>query len=368
MYKLIQPLLFSMNPETTHHLVLDVLHAMPKAARLATPRVQAPASLQQTLWGQTFHHPIGLAAGLDKNAYAVDGLFQCGFAFVEVGTVTPQPQPGNPSPRLFRLKTDLALINRMGFNNEGVEQLCRNLAQRRGPGIVGINIGKNKVTPNDHAIDDYLKCLDVALPFADYIVLNVSSPNTPGLRDLQSERTLLPLLQAVLERRNAFAARLPVGGHDNSTSPPMRSTPILVKLAPDLTDDAVIALGQAMLEAGVDGFIATNTTIARDGLRSREASESGGLSGQPLGARATAVIRLLYAVTRGRIPIIASGGVMNPDDAWEKICAGANLVQVYTGFIYRGPRIVHDIVQALPRQLARHGYPNIAAAVGSQVT
>lgn len=345
-----------MNPEIVHDFTLEFLHSMPLAARLVSPNFTAPNSLLQTLWGLPFRHPIGLAAGLDKNAEAVDGLLTCGFSFIEVGTVTPRPQPGNPSPRLFRLVNDEALINRMGFNNRGVDQLCRNLETRQKPGIVGINIGKNKTTPNEQAMEDYLICLDEVLPHADYVVLNVSSPNTPGLRDLQSEEALFPLVKTVLSRRDSRI---------ESTQHPI---PVLVKLAPDLSEEAIEGLASGLLQLGVDGFIATNTTISREGLVSEARTQSGGLSGKPLRSKSTQVIRTLFNITRGQVPIIGSGGIMSPDDAWEKILAGANLLQLYTGFIYHGPSVIREIALDLNRRLAANGFQTLSEAVGTGQT
>lgn len=343
-----------MNPETIHNLMLESLHTFPSLPRTVYKPFRSPTNLHQTLWGLSFHHPVGLAAGLDKNGEAVDGLLNCGFSFVEVGTVTPQPQPGNPSPRLFRLLEDQALINRMGFNNKGAVHLVQNLEVCRRSGIVGINIGKNKTTPNDDALSDYLACLHIVLPYADYVVLNVSSPNTPGLRDLQSEDTLIPLVEHVLRARN---------GHTQSGQRPV---PVLVKLSPDMTLDAVQSLAERLLSTGIDGFIATNTTVTRDHLQSSLQHESGGLSGQPLTNRSTEVIRALYRTTEGKVPIVGSGGVMSSEDAWNKILAGANLIQLYTGFIYHGPPIVQQIVRDLHKKVQEQGFTSIEEAVGAE--
>ncbi|MCL6515699.1 quinone-dependent dihydroorotate dehydrogenase [Alicyclobacillus sp.] len=351
MYHLLRPVLFRMEPEAAHHTILALLARMPWSVRLACAPVSPSPALGQTLWGRRFPHPVGLAAGLDKNAVAVPALFQCGFSFVEVGTVTPRPQPGNPKPRLFRLPADEALINRMGFNNDGADLVAQRVHRWRGLGIIGVNLGKNKTTPNDAALEDYLANVRVFCAIADYLVINVSSPNTPGLRDLQAQEQLVPLVRAVLAERD----RLTEGSRP----------PLLVKLAPDLSDEDLAELAVALTNIGVDGLIATNTTIARPKLHTPFANEPGGLSGKPLRERATAVVRQLYEATRGKIPIIGSGGVFSADDAYEKIRAGASLVQVYTGFIYRGPGIVREIADGLAQRLARDGFEKIEEAIGA---
>lgn len=352
MYSLARKLLFQLQPERAHELTLRVLHAWPSAVKLAAGRFEPSPTLAQTVCGRTFPHPIGLAAGLDKNATAIAAWFACGFAFAEVGTVTPLPQPGNPKPRLFRLLDDEALINRMGFNNGGAGQMRQRLAawyqSTRRTGLVGVNLGKNKITPNEAAVADYLTLIEELGRLADYLVVNVSSPNTPGLRDLQSESALIPLVEQVLAKREEIPTR----------------PPVFVKLAPDLADGALRELARLLAAVGVDGLIATNTTITRDGLSSPLAREAGGLSGQPLEARSTDVIKQLYRATDGKLPIIGSGGVFTAEDAYRKIRAGASLVQVYTGFIYRGPAIVKDLVQGIARHLDKDGFPTLTAAVG----
>lgn len=348
MYPLIRKLLFRIQPEQAHRLTIHLVSAWPGAVRLTAGRFTPSPTLAQTVCGLHFPHPIGLAAGLDKNAEAVDGWFHCGFSFAEVGTVTPLPQPGNPQPRLFRLPVDEALINRMGFNNDGAGRMKKRLANRRRQGIVGVNLGKNKVTPNDAAANDYVTLIDHLGALADYLVINVSSPNTPGLRDLQSESALVPLVEQVLARRNELDRR----------------PPVFVKLAPDLADEAIDPLANALVQAGVDGLIATNTTVSRVGLTSALASEPGGLSGRPLESRSTDFVKRLYRVTRGGVPIIGSGGVFTPLDAYRKIRAGARLVQVYTGFIYRGPGLVKELVEGLTDLLHRDGFAHLEDAVG----
>jgi len=358
MYKLARSVLFKMEAERAHHLTLRTLAALPSLPRLMTPTVKAPASLAQTIWGFTFPHPIGLAAGLDKNGVAIRGLQNCGFAFIEVGTVTPRPQPGNPLPRLFRLTQDTALINRMGFNNEGADAVYARVQARARAGVVGVNLGKNKLTDNAQALDDYLLGVGRFHNVADYLVINISSPNTPGLRDLQDEDALIPLVEGVLAHRQALQA---ADGH----VPPRPMPPVLLKIAPDLTDAAIDSLGRKLMKIGIDGFIATNTTTLRPSLKSPLQRETGGLSGRPLAARSTEVIRILYRATEGRLPIIGSGGILSAHDAYEKIRAGASLIQLYTGFIYEGPALVQRIIQGLAQFVAADGFASIRDAVGT---
>lgn len=353
MYPLVRHFLFRLDPERAHKLTLAMVEQWPGAARLAAGRFVPARSLGQTVCGLSFAHPLGLAAGLDKNAAALDAWFACGFSFAEVGTVTPLPQPGNPQPRLFRLIDEEALVNRMGFNNEGAAQLQRRLSKwREHPrfaGLVGVNFGKNEMTANEAAAEDYLTLVRQLGPLADYIAVNVSSPNTPGLRDLQTATRLLPLIEQVLAARDALSAR----------------PPVFVKLAPDLGDQDLAVLARELLSVGVDGLIATNTTTARSGVTSALAAETGGLSGRPLETRSTDVIRLLFRATDGKLPIIGSGGVFTAADAYRKIRAGASLVQLFTGFIYRGPGIVKDIVQELARLLEQDGIRSIPDAIGT---
>lgn len=293
--------------------------------------------LAKTVFGLDFPHPVGLAAGFDKDARWIDALSDLGFAFVEIGTVTPKPQAGNPKPRLFRLKKDRALINRMGFNNQGVEAAVERLKKRNSKVIVGGNIGKNKVTPNEEAVNDYVICFDALFDYVDYFVVNVSSPNTPGLRELQEKGPLLKILNALQVRNRA------------KKSP----KPILLKIAPDLNDDQLNDIVDIVKESGIDGLIAANTTIDRSGLQTSESEVSkignGGLSGAPVKRRSTEVIRHLSQRSGGSIPIIGVGGIANANDAREKLEAGACLVQVYTGFVYEGPSIVADIVSGLSK-------------------
>ncbi|MGH2644483.1 MAG: quinone-dependent dihydroorotate dehydrogenase [Chitinophagaceae bacterium] len=295
-------------------------------------------SLRKEVFGITFPNPVGLAAGFDKDAKFVDSLSCLGFGFIEIGTVTPLPQPGNERPRLFRLPADQALINRMGFNNEGVIAAANRLKNRKSKVIIGGNIGKNKVTPNEEAIQDYEKCFHALYEIVDYFVINVSSPNTPGLRRLQEKE---PLQRLILHLQNL-----------NNQKPVLK--PILLKIAPDLNNDQLNDIISVVLEAKLSGIIATNTTISREGLQTPEikikAIGSGGLSGKPLQKRSTEIIRYLCQGTKGLVPIIASGGIFTAEDAKEKLAAGASLVQVYTGFIYEGPAIVKKICKGLAEQ------------------
>ena len=328
MYPLVKPLLFSLDPEKAHHLSLGAL-------KLATrPPLRwlfagAGADDPITLWGLRFAHRVGLAAGLDKNGDYIDALGTLGFSFLELGTVTPQPQPGNPKPRLFRVRPAQAIVNRMGFNNKGIDHLVEQVRRRRYQGIIGINIGKNKTTPAEQANDDYLSCLRRAYGHADYVAVNVSSPNTPGLRDLQFGAALDSLLQTVRAERDMLAAR------------EGRFVPLLLKIAPDLDQGEIVEIADALVRHGWDGAIATNTTLSRDGVADLEhGDEAGGLSGKPLFERSTRVLGWLAKEVQGRFPIIGVGGITSADDAAAKIRAGASLVQVYSGFIYRGPGLI----------------------------
>lgn len=335
MYALIRRLLFCLPPEAAHALVLRGLQG---ASRLQLTRLLPPVPQRPVrVMGLDFPNPVGLAAGLDKNGSCIDGLAALGFGFLEIGTVTPRPQPGNPRPRLFRLPEAQALINRMGFNNEGVEALLHNVSRARYRGVLGINIGKNKDTPAEDAASDYLSAMRQVYPAASYIVVNLSSPNTPGLRDLQFGEPLRRLLQALKEEQQRLAT-----SHG-------RYVPVAVKIAPDMAETDLNAVARELVDFEIDGVIATNTTIDRSTVAGlRHADEAGGLSGAPLTARSTAVIRSLQQALDGRLPIIAAGGVMSPADALAKLEAGAALVQVYTGLIYQGPSLVRWIARALP--------------------
>lgn len=354
-----KPFFFKMDPERAHHVVMD---GMRQAARLpggtsllrAMYGVKETNDMAQELWGLHFPNPIGLAAGLDKNAEAVEGFSSIGFGFMEVGTVTPLAQPGNELPRLFRLPPDRALINRMGFNNEGTQQMASRLSalhEHRIP--VAANIGKNKMTPNDEAYKDYEKCISSLYPYADFFVVNISSPNTPDLRKLQHGDDLSILLQAVKKQMNVEAER-----HGKSKA-------VLVKIAPDVTDEELEYMTAAIMDSGVDGIIATNTTISRDGLTHPNAKETGGLSGIPVKERSTEVIRKVYRQTGGKMPIIGVGGVFDSQDAYDKIRAGASLVEIYTALIYEGPGVNGAIISGLRELLRRDGYSHIREAVGA---
>lgn len=359
-YRLLRPLLFQLAPETAHHLAFGVLAWLQVLAERGVIRtVGAGTALRQRLWGLDFPNPVGLAAGLDKNAEVPHAWAALGFGFAELGTVTAEAQSGNPAPRLFRLVEDRALINRMGFNNRGAaavaERLSARLARRRTPIPLGINLGKSRVTALEDAPTDYRKSLGALFPLADYVVVNVSSPNTPGLRDLQAAELLARLL-SVLQEENARLA----AAHG------MPPRPILVKVAPDLGDDDLASLVTASRNEGVAGFVATNTTLQRSGLRAPAAlvAESGGLSGAPLRERSTAVVRALYEMVGSELPIIGAGGIFTADDAYEKIRAGASLVQLYTGFVYQGPAIPGLLCRGIAERLRRDGFRNVSEAVG----
>ena len=351
-----KPVLFALDAEQAHNLVLGALaHDWVASAvgRLSPAPPDDPA-LGVTVGGVTFSNPLGLAAGLDKQGTAVHAWGALGLGAAEIGTVTPRPQPGNPRPRLFRLPDDRALINRFGFNSDGASQVATNLSHGRPTGLrVGVNIGKNKDTPNTNAVDDYLAAIDVLHPHADYFTINVSSPNTAGLRDLQHASALRTLVGDVVAR---VAERRP--------SP--RPVPVFVKLSPDMTDADVLDSADAALAGGASGIIATNTTLARDGLHSPStlAAEVGGLSGTPLKARANAVCRLLFTHIGRRAPIIGVGGIASADDAYARLRAGASLVQVYTALIYQGPTLVHDILRGLSARLAREGITRLDEVIG----
>lgn len=340
MYKsLIQPLLFKLSAEKAHKTTfagLRLLNALPFGNALIKMAFNSNIKPSSTeLFGLQFPGKVGLAAGLDKNAEAIDAFAAMGFGFVEIGTVTPKPQSGNPVPRLFRLKKDEALINRMGFNNDGVAVIKKRLAKRKSKVIVGGNIGKNKVTPNEEAVNDYLICFNELFDLVDYFVVNVSSPNTPGLRELQERKPLTELLQRLMDENH------------QKSSP----KPILLKIAPDLTDDQLLDIIAIVQETKIDGVIATNTTISRDGLGTSKATiesiGAGGLSGKPLQDRSTEVVKFLHEKSKGTFPIIGVGGIDSAEQAKAKIDAGASLVQVYSGFIYHGPALIHDINKTL---------------------
>lgn len=340
MYKaLIRPLLFQLNPERAHHFtfaLLSILTALPGVKTLLRSLYDVhDPRLETKILGLTFPNPVGLAAGFDKDARLIDAMASFGFGFIEIGTLTPRPQPGNDKPRLFRLPADQALINRMGFNNEGTAAAVERLRKRTSTVIVGGNIGRNKATPNDHAEEDYALCMEALFPYVDYFVVNVSSPNTPGLRELQEKEPLKKLLLRV----------------KTISQSKEKAKPVLLKIAPDLTKEQLDDVVDILKATATDGVIATNTTISRDGLSTDQAEVTaigaGGLSGRPVRNRSTEVIRYLREKLGKGFPIIGVGGIMTPEDAMEKLEAGADLVQIYTGFVYEGPGFVRRINQQL---------------------
>ncbi|MFA4970372.1 MAG: quinone-dependent dihydroorotate dehydrogenase [Sulfuritalea sp.] len=331
-YALVRPFLFALDAEHAHELTLRLLAIGDSLGLLpAPPATGKPIEVM----GLQFPNRVGLAAGLDKNGTAIDGLSRLGFGFLEVGTVTPRPQPGNPKPRLFRLPEHEAIINRMGFNNEGIDALCRRLAQVRYRGILGINIGKNFDTPIERAVDDYLLCLDKAYPLASYVTVNISSPNTKNLRQLQGASELDALLGTLKVRQTALADM-----HG-------KYVPLALKIAPDLDSGQIANIADALRRHRIDAVIATNTTLGREGVeKSPLAAEAGGLSGSPLFEKSTAVISSLAQALAGELPIIAAGGITSGKRAHAKLDAGAALVQIYSGLIYRGPRLVAECIEA----------------------
>ncbi|WP_040250922.1 quinone-dependent dihydroorotate dehydrogenase [Psychroserpens mesophilus] len=335
MYKLlIRPLFFLFDPEKIHHFTFSLIRFSSKIpgvkSLFRSMYVVEDSSLERQLFGLHFKNPVGLAAGFDKDAKLYNELSNFGFGFIEIGTLTPKPQEGNPKKRLFRLKDDSAIINRMGFNNGGVEDAVKRLKQNKGV-LIGGNIGKNKITPNENAVEDYKLCFNALFDYVDYFVVNVSSPNTPNLRALQDKEPLTKLLK-VLKFQN---------------SKKQNPKPILLKIAPDLTNEQLMDIIDIVSETKIDGVIATNTTISREGLQSENKKETGGLSGKPLTHRSTEVIRFLAKNSNKAFPIIGVGGIHSAEDALEKIEAGADLVQLYTGFIYEGPKLIKQINKAL---------------------
>lgn len=338
-------------PEAAHRATISALRWRYRLGFGRSPGADDPASLRVVLWGRSFPNPVGLAAGFDKNAEVPDAMLGFGFGFVETGSVTPRPQDGNPKPRVFRLAEDGALINRLGFNNEGLPAVSARLTARRGrPGIVGANLGKNRDTADESA--DYVRGVSMLAPLVDYLVVNVSSPNTPGLRALQRKSAVTRLLERLQVAR---AAAVP-------SNPP----PLLLKIAPDLDAEEREDLAQAALATKVDGLIISNTTVARPPtLRSPQAHEPGGLSGKPLLAPSTQLLADMYRRTEGKLPLIGVGGIASGADAYDKIRAGASLVQLYTALVYQGPGLVTRIKQDLATLLARDGFATVADAVGS---
>lgn len=348
--KILRPLLFSLPPETAHNLGMAALRSGFKfpGARLVTRSLRpSPKSVSVSRFGLDFLNPVGIAAGFDKNGEAVDALEGLGFGFVEVGTVTLRPQPGNPKPRMFRLEEDRGIINRLGFNNDGAAALVRRLSSTKRRCVVGINIGKNKDVPNEEALENYLQTFEMIHPVADYVAVNVSSPNTPNLRELQKPESLERLLSGVMSKNRELGEK-----------------PLLVKIAPDLSEAEIEGIAELAVGLGLSGIIATNTTMTRDGLRC-DPHQEGGLSGLPLREKSDRVISTLFGKTGDRLPIIGVGGVFTAEDAFRKICAGASLVQCYTGLVYRGPGIARDISSGLAEVLENRGFRSLDEAVGS---
>jgi dihydroorotate dehydrogenase len=356
-YQLLRPWLFRLDPEQAHRLAIATCQRISESQQLqnlvgSACKYEHP-SLVQDLWGQKFSNPLGLAAGFDKNADAPYAYQSLGFGFAEMGSITAYSQPGNPSPRLFRLESDRALLNRLGFNNRGAEDTAKSLVKldlstKTLKIPLGINLGKSKITPLEKAAEDYRASFRLLAPFASYFVINVSSPNTPGLRDLQAISQLKEILNQIQL--------------ENS-----QNIPILVKVAPDLADPDLQAIAHLALELRLSGIIATNTTISRENLQNQSFAQSpGGISGKPLNARSTQAISLIWQTTQGKLPIIGVGGIFSVEDAWEKIRAGASLLQIYTGWVYEGPLVVKQILQGLVKKLKEHDFENIQQAVGTE--
>ena len=348
LFDLARPALFALDPETGHRLALTALKALPLRGANSCPVERSPCAV--TVAGLDFPNPVGVAAGFDKNAEVPDALLTLGFGFTEIGSVTPLPQQGNPRPRLFRLVEDKAVINRMGFNNDGADAVFARLRKRAGrPGILGVNIGANKDSPD--RIADYATMARRMAPVASYLAVNVSSPNTPGLRALQDEAALGALIDGVIAARDEVAGNAP--------------PPVFLKVAPDLQPADIDAIARIALDRKLGALIVSNTTIERPALRSRHAGESGGLSGAPLKARALERLRDFRKATGGEIALVGVGGIANADDAWERIRAGASLVQLYSAMVYHGPGLGAQIAGGIERRMRREGFATIAEAVGS---
>ena len=336
-----KPIFFRIDPEKVHHLVVTILKLIKPFLAFNAHKytlqlnLRNNKNLEREVFGIKFPNPVGLAAGFDKNAEIYKQMHDHGFGFIEIGTVTPKPQQGNPKKRIFRLTDDNALINRLGFNNDGVEKVVKRLKKNINV-IIGGNIGKNKNTPNEKAVDDYMECFDKLYDHVDYFTVNVSSPNTPNLRDLQNIEGLKSILIPLIEENNKRINK-----------------PILLKISPDLADSDIISIVDLVMDLKVDGIISTNTTIKRDKLKSKTSlkNEKGGLSGSPLTKRSTDVIRLIHKHSKGKVPIVGVGGIMSPEDALEKLNAGASLIQVYTGFIYNGPSFIYNINKEIIKSL-----------------
>lgn len=331
MYKrIIRPILFKFDPEEVHYFTFNLLKNLGFLTKLFFPKPIEDKRLEREVFGLKFKNPVGLAAGFDKDAKMFSELSDLGFGFIEIGTLTPKPQDGNPKKRLFRLKEDSAIINRMGFNNGGVDAAVERLKKNKNV-LIGGNIGKNKVTPNEEAVNDYIMCFEKLFPYVDYFVVNVSSPNTPNLRALQEKEPLTKLLSQLQELN----------------SKKEKQKPILLKIAPDLTDEQLLDIIDIVKDTKIAGVIATNTTLSREHLISENQKETGGLSGKPLAKRSTEIIRFLSEKSGKAFPIIGVGGIHSAEDALEKLAAGASLIQLYTGFIYEGPELIRDINKKL---------------------
>ncbi|HRI04278.1 MAG TPA: quinone-dependent dihydroorotate dehydrogenase [Pyrinomonadaceae bacterium] len=343
--KIMRPVMFGLDAERAHEIGIKALEMGLASPFYSDARVEGFSEIER--FGLKFANPLGLAAGFDKNGIAADQLASLGFGFVEVGTVTYEPQPGNPKPRMFRLPEDQGLINRLGFNNEGAVAVAERLKTINRRCVVGVNIGKNKDVPNEDATENYLKSFDLVYPVADYVAVNISSPNTPNLRELQKADNLEELLGALTARNTELGRK-----------------PLLVKIAPDLTEAEIEAIVDICLRHEIDGIIATNTTISRTGLRS-DIDETGGLSGKPLEKRSNDVISTIYRYSKGKLPIIGVGGIFTAEDAFAKIAAGASLIQAYTGFVYGGPTFAGDVTVGLATILKERGFAKLDEAVGS---
>ena len=356
---LVRPLLFGLPPETAHELALHSLSRLPLSlVKKFAGGYEPGEALGVKRFGLSFRNAVGLAAGFDKNGIALPALAALGFGFIEAGTVTLHPQPGNPRPRLFRLPKDHALINRAGFNNAGAAAFVKRVERERPDCVLGVSIGKSKITPLEQANEDYLSSFELVYPVADYVAVNVSSPNTPQLRELQQSEQLSSLLTELQEFNGALQ-------EVHKRAQPM---PLLVKLSPDLSREQLEGVADVLVRLRVDGIIATNTTITREHLATDRkeiaACGEGGLSGRPLGQKSTRMVADLFNLTKGTVPIVGVGGIFTAEDAWEKIAAGASLVQLYTGFIYRGPSVVREINEGLEQILKREGFSNLDEAVG----
>jgi dihydroorotate dehydrogenase len=342
-FKIARPLLHGMDAEAAHGLTIKAL----KTCLAGSSKTRSPSNLAIWCFGLDFENPLGLAAGFDKNAEVPDSMLALGFGFVEVGTVTPRPQAGNPRPRLFRLSEDQAVVNRMGFNNEGHAAVWQRLRRRKGnPGIVGVNIGANKDTAD--RISDYVAGIAAFSDVASYFTINISSPNTPGLRNLQSVEELRPLLKRLNEARESQKQQVPM----------------LLKIAPDLQDDEMKAMAECCMNSKVDGVIISNTTISRPQLQSPHAQETGGLSGAPLFDLSTQQLARFYRLTKGKIPLIGVGGISNAEQAWSKICAGASLLQLYSALVFQGPELLQEILNGLSRKISQNKMSGLTEAVG----